>query len=100
MPKDMRKDLVMYTKPADTRSSTRMRFQLILIFMNTKVAKSYGVLTKSAKNMQLKKSDVSRQLISKTNYLKTNLLKQIKKISLNGFLHCIFFTFAKLVNSH
>ena len=55
MPKDMRKDLVMYTKPADTRSSTRMRFQLILIFMNTKVAKSYGVLTKSAKNMQLKK---------------------------------------------
>ena len=56
-----------------------MRFQLILIFMNTKVAKSYGVLTKSAKNMQLKKSDVSRQPISKTNYLKTNLLKQIKK---------------------
>ena len=47
-----------------------------------------------------KKSDVSRQPISKTNYLKTNLLKQIKKISLNGFLHCIFFTFAKLVNSH
>ena len=54
MPKDMRKDLVIYTKPPDTRSSTRMRFQLILIFMNTKVAKSCGVLTKSAKNMQQK----------------------------------------------
>lgn len=77
-----------------------MRFQLILIFMNTKVTKSYGVMAKSTKNVHIKKSDVSRQPISKTNYLKTNLLKQIKKISLNGFLHCIFFTFAKLVNSH
>ena len=57
-------------------------------------------MAKSMKNVHIKKSDVSRQPISKTNYLKTNLLKQIKKISLNGFLHCIFFTFAKLVNSH
>ena len=39
----------------------------------------------------IKKSDVSRQPISKTNYLKTNLLKQIKKISLDGLLHYIFF---------
>ena len=77
-----------------------MRFQLILIFMNTKVTKSYGVTAKSTKNVHIKKSDVSRQPISKTNYLKTNLLKQIKKISLNGFLHCIFFTFANLVNYH
>lgn len=77
-----------------------MRFQLILIFMNTKVTKSYGVTAKSMKNVHIKKSDVSRQPISKTNYLKTNLLKQIKKISLNGFLHCIFFTFANVVNSH
>lgn len=43
------------------------------------------------KNIQQKKSDVSRQPISKTNYLKTNLLKQIKKISLDGLLHYIFF---------
>ena len=56
-----------------------MRFQLILIFMNTKVTKSYGVMAKSTKNVHIKKSDVSRQPISKTNYLKTNLLKQIKK---------------------
>ena len=51
--------------------------------MNTKVTKSCGVKTKSGKNIQQKKSDVSRQPISKTNYLKTNLLKQIKKISLD-----------------
>lgn len=68
-----------------------MRFQLILIFMNTKVTKSCGVKTKSEKIFNKKKSDVSRQPISKTNYLKTNLLKQIKKISLDGLLHYIFF---------
>ena len=59
--------------------------------MNTKVTKSCSVKTKSGKNIQQKKSDVSRQPISKTNYLKTNLLKQIKKISLDGLLHYIFF---------
>ena len=31
-----------------------MRFQLILIFMNTKVTKSCGVKTKSGKNIQQK----------------------------------------------
>lgn len=59
--------------------------------MNTKVTKSCGVKTKSEKIFNKKKSDVSRQPISKTNYLKTNLLKQIKKISLDGLLHYIFF---------
>lgn len=32
-----------------------MRFQLILIFMNTKVTKSYGVTAKSMKNVHIKK---------------------------------------------
>ena len=38
-----------------------------------------------------KKSTVSRQSISKTNYLKTNLLKQIKKISI--FLWSLIYIF-------
>ena len=43
---------------------------------------------KNLRNLNTKKWDVSRHPISKTNYLKTNLLKQIKKYLLNYHVLC------------
>jgi len=40
--------------------------------------------------MDKKKPSVSRQSVPKTNYLKTNLLKQIKKISFTFMVSLLF----------
>ena len=67
---------------ANLMAQLKINFQFIT---TTKI----GDFFESTKIKQNKKPIVSRQPVSKTNYLKTNLLKQIKKIS---------FLFAKVVN--
>ena len=67
---------------ANLMAQLKINFQFIT---TTKI----GDFFETTKIKQNKKPIVSRQPVSKTNYLKTNLLKQIKKIS---------FLFAKVVN--